>query len=228
MEHILLLHGAIGSKDQFYPIVQKLAGSFTVHNLNFSGHGGSPFIDVSFSIKLFASKVVAFLDKKGIDSTHILGYSMGGYVAIYLAKHHPQKIKKIITLATKFNWDNAIAAQEIKMLNTDKIEEKLPDFAAALQKRHAPNDWKIVLQKTAAMLTAMGKDNPLKPADYSTIQHLVLLMLGDRDKMVTLDETIEVYKNLPQAQLAILPNTAHPIEMVNTDRLANEIKSFLL
>ena len=228
MEHILLLHGAIGSKDQFYPIVQKLAGSFTVHNLNFSGHGGSPFIDVSFSIKLFASKVVAFLDKKGIDSTHIFGFSMGGYVAMYLAKHHPQKIKKIITLATKFNWDNAIAAQEIKMLNTDKIEEKLPDFAAALQKRHAPNDWKIVLQKTAAMLTAMGKDNPLKPADYSTIQHLVLLMLGDRDKMVTLDETIEVYKNLPQAQLAILPNTAHPIEMVNTDRLANEIKSFLL
>ena len=53
-------------------------------------------------------------------------------------------------------------------------------------------------------------------------------MLGDRDKMVTLDETVEVYKNLPQAQLAILPNTPHPIEKVNTDRLASEIKSFLL
>ena len=228
MEHILLLHGAIGSKDQLLPFEQKLAGSFKVHRFNFSGHGGSSFVGEEFSINLFASEVITFLNKKKIDSINILGYSMGGYVAIYLAKHHPQKIKKIITLATKFNWDNAIAAQEIKMLNTDKIEEKLPDFAAALQKRHAPNDWKIVLQKTAAMLTAMGKDNPLKPADYSTIQHLVLLMLGDRDKMVTLDETIEVYKNLPQAQLAILPNTAHPIEMVNTDRLANEIKSFLL
>ena len=74
----------------------------------------------------------------------------------------------------------------------------------------------------------MGEDNPLKAADYPSIQHHALLMLGDRDKMVTLDETVEVYKNLPQAQLAILPNTAHPIEMVNTDRLANEIKSFLL
>ena len=227
MEHILLLHGAIGSAEQFSVLEQKLTDSFTVHSLNFSGHGGSPFVDAPFSINVFVSEVVAFLDKKEIDSIHIFGYSMGGYVAMYLAKHHPQKIKKIMTLATKFNWNENIAANEIKMLNADKIQEKLPDFAAALQKRHAPNDWKIVLQKTASMLVEMGKDNPLKLVDYLSIQHPALLMLGDRDKMVTLDETIEVYKNLPQAQLAILPNTAHPIEMVNTDRLANEIKSFL-
>ncbi len=228
MEDILLLHGAIGSKDQFSPLVQKLADSFTIHSLNFSDHGGSPIVDTSFSISLFASEVLSFLDKNGIGSIHIFGYSMGGYVAMYLAKHHPQRIKKIITLATKFNWDENIAANEIKMLNAEKIEEKLPEFAAALQKRHAPNNWKIVLEKTAAMLTSMGKDNPLKPVNYPGILHPVLLMLGDGDKMVTLNETIEVYKNLPQAQLAILPNTVHPIEMVNTDRLANEIKSFLL
>ena len=228
MEDVLLLHGAIGSIDQLSLLKKKLVNSFTVHSLNFSGHGGSPFVDEPFSIPLFASELICYLDKNKIESTHIFGYSMGGYVAMYLAKNHPQKVKKIITLATKFTWDESIAAQEIKMLNADKIEEKLPDFAAALQKRHAPNDWKIVLQKTADMLTAMGKDNPLKAADYPTIQHPALLMLGDRDKMVPLAETAEVYKNLPQAQLAILPNTAHPIEMVNIDRLTNEIKSFLL
>ncbi len=225
MEHIILLHGAIGSKDQLLPLEKKLRGSFTVHSLNFSGHGGSPVTYKDFSIALFASEVIEFLDKKGIESINIFGYSMGRYVAMYLAKNYPQKI---ITLATKFNWDNTIAAQETKMLNADKIEEKLPAFATTLQQTHAPNDWKTVLVKTAAMLTQMGEDNPLKPADYPAIQQPVLLMLGDRDKMVTLDETVEVYKNLPKAQLAILPNTAHPIEMVNTDRLSNEIKSFLL
>jgi pimeloyl-ACP methyl ester carboxylesterase len=152
---------------------------------------------------------------------------MGGYVAMYLAKHHPQKIKKIITLATKFTWDKTIAEKEIKMLNAEKIEEKLPDFANSLKKRHVPNNWKTVLEKTAAMLIEMGNDNPLKPEDYENIQHPVLLMLGDRDKMVTLDETLEVYKNLPNAQLAVLPNTPHPIEMINTGRLAREIKVFL-
>lgn len=228
MEPVLLLHGAIGSKEQLTTLEQTLANSFVVHSFSFSGHGGSPPIDEGFSIGLFASEVITFLDKKGIDCINIFGYSMGGYVALYLAKHHPQRIKKIVTLATKFTWHELIAAQEIKMLNPAKIEEKLPDFAAILQKRHAPNNWKVVLEKTAAMLTVMGKDNPLKIADYSTIQHPVLLMLGDRDKMVTLSETAEVYKNLPQAQLAVLPNTAHPIETVNAGRLAIEISSFLL
>ena len=226
MEHTLLLHGAIGSKEQFLLLEEKLVNSFTVHRLNFGGHGGSSFADEKFSINLFASEVIAFLDEKEIDGTNIFGYSMGGYVAMYLAKQHPQRIKKIITLATKFTWDETIAAQEIKMLNADKIEEKLPDFAAALQKRHTPNDWKVVLEKTAAMLAAMGKDNPLKFADYPGIHHPVLLMLGDRDKMVTLDETVEVYKSLPKAQLTVLPNTSHPLELVNTDRLASELNSF--
>ena len=227
MEHILLLHGAIGSKDQLLPLEKKLTDSFTVNNLNFSGHGGSTAADTAFSINLFAAEVIAFLDKKGINNINIFGYSMGGYVAMHLAKHHPQRIKKIITLATKFTWNETIAAQEIKMLNAEKIEEKLPDFAATLKKRHAPHNWKIVLEKTAAMLTTMGKDNPLKTADYSEIEHPVLLMLGDRDKIVTLDETVEVYNKLPHAQLAVLPNTAHPIEMVHQTKLAHDIKAFL-
>ena len=227
MQQLLLLHGAIGAMDQLSELEIYLADSFFVHRLNFSGHGGSPFINQHFSIPLFAKEVISFLDKKEIESIAVFGYSMGGYVAMYLAKHHPQRIHKIITLATKFNWDEVIAAKEIKMLNAQKIEEKLPDFASTLQNRHAPNNWKTVLQKTVDMLVEMGSSNPLKTDDFKNIQQPVLLMLGDRDKMVTLNETLEVYNNLPQAQLAVLPNTQHPIEMVNTARLVNEIKSFL-
>ncbi|MBK8521640.1 MAG: alpha/beta fold hydrolase [Chitinophagaceae bacterium] len=227
MQTILLLHGAIGAANQLSGVENELADSVAVLHFNFSGHGGSPFAAEDFSIALFAMEVMAFLDKKGIPSINIFGYSMGGYVAMYLAKHHPERVNKIITLATKFKWDENIAANETKMLNAEKIEAKLPDFAASLQKRHAPNNWKTVLEKTAAMLVEMGKDNPLKPVDYPAIQQPVLLMLGDRDKMVTLEETVEVYKNLPKAQLAILPNTAHPIEMVDQARLAYEIRSFL-
>jgi pimeloyl-ACP methyl ester carboxylesterase len=227
MQQILLLHGAIGAMDQLSVLENELAPSYIVHRLNFSGHGGSPFADEAFSIPLFAKEVVSFLDKKEIEAISIFGYSMGGYVAMYLAKYHPQRIHKIITLATKFSWDETIAANEMKMLNAEKIEEKLPEFAGSLQKRHAPNDWKTVLERTAAMLFEMGKDNPLKPADYPGIQHPSLIMLGDRDKMVTLDETLEVYKTLPNAQLSVLPNTAHPIEMVDPGRLAWELKRFL-
>ena len=152
---------------------------------------------------------------------------MGGYVALYLAKHHPERIHKIITLATKFKWDEVIAAKEINMLQAAKIEEKLPAFAISLQNRHAPDDWKKVLEKTAVMLFEMGKDNPLQKDDYLNIQHPALLMPGDKDKMVTLEETQEVCQTLPNGQLSILQNTPHPIELVNTTALADKIIAFL-
>lgn len=227
MQELLLLHGAIGSLDQFIDLDRSLEDSFIVHSINFNGHGGSSMNSKPFSIKLFADEVLLFLNKHEIETVHVFGYSMGGYVAMYLANHHPHRINKIITLGTKFKWDEATAIKENQMLQPEKIEELLPAFANSLQKRHAPNDWKTVLKKTADMLTDMGKNNPIKPKEFAAVHHQILLMLGDRDKMVTLDETHRIYKSLPHAQLAVLPNTQHPIEMVNIDRLVNEIKTFL-
>ena len=152
---------------------------------------------------------------------------MGGYVGVYLARNFPQKIKSVITLGTKFRWDEDIAKKGAQLLDPETIVAKAPAFAAELRKRHAPVDWKELLYKTACLLTAMGKDNPLKEDDYSSIVQPICLMLGDRDKMVGLDETVEVYKRLPNARLAVLPNTPHPIEKTDPEHLAFEIKCFL-
>jgi len=227
MEHILLLHGAIGAKTQLNDLATGLGSAFTVHQLNFSGHGGSQHLADKFSIELFAEDVLSYLNKNDLISISVFGYSMGGYVALYLARHHPKKIKKIVTLATKFTWDESIADNESAMLQPEKIQEKLPEFAESLRARHAPADWKQVLQKTAAMLADMGKDNPLKKEDYKTVQQEVLLLLGDKDKMVTLDETEEICNALPNARLQILTDTPHPIERVNTAGLTQIITGFL-
>ncbi len=227
MQPLLLLHGAIGAKDQLEIIEKELASSYIVHKLSFSGHGGLGAIDQPFSIQNFASDVLIYLDKNQIKSISIFGYSMGGYVALYLAKYHHSRVDKIITLATKFAWNEIIAAKETGMLQADKIEEKLPAFAISLQKRHAPHNWKTVLEKTTAMLVEMGKDNPLKKEDYAEITHPVLLLLGDKDKMVSLEETEVICNALPNAQFSILPDTPHPIEAVNTALLAQKISSFL-
>jgi pimeloyl-ACP methyl ester carboxylesterase len=180
-----------------------------------------------FSIPLFANAVKHYIQEQALSSVSILGYSMGGYVELYLAKHHPELVEKAITLATKFEWDEAIAAKEIKMLQPEVIEQKLPAFAKTLEERHAPTDWKEVLNKTKDMLLGLGKQNALTLADYATIQTPVQVLIGDRDKMVSLEETITVYKQLPNAQLGILPATPHPIEQVDAELLAFHIKRFI-
>jgi pimeloyl-ACP methyl ester carboxylesterase len=92
---------------------------------------------------------------------------------------------------------------------------------------YAPQDWKLLLERTAALLLSLGKNNTLKLEDYSTISTASLLLLGDRDKMISTEETFAVYKQLPNAQLGILPATAHPIEETNINTLAFFIQQFI-
>ncbi len=226
MKNIVLLHGAIGSEDQLQPLAGLLKNDFTVHLFNFSGHGGKSFGDEPFSIQAFATEVEEYLSTQKVDQAAVFGYSMGGYVALYLAKQQPQLFSEVITLATKFHWDETIAAREVAMLNADVISEKLPSFAAQLQQRHQPNDWKLVLEKTKAMLLQMGNKNPLQLIDYTAISTPVLLLLGDNDKMVTKEETEDVQKALPNSRFQLLENTIHPIEKVNLVLLADIIREF--
>ena len=227
MQHLILLHGAVGSKEQLLPLAEVLKQYYTVHTLNFTGHGGANITPEPFSIELFAKDVLQYMQQHNIEFASIFGYSMGGYVAIYLAKNYPEKINRIITLATKFYWDEAVAAKEAKMLDAETIEQKVPAFAAQLKQRHAPNDWKLVMQRVREMLFSLGSNNTLKREEYSSVTTPSLLLLGDRDKMVTLDETVTVYKQLSKAQFGVLPNTPHPIEQVNIDMLAYIVCQFL-
>ena len=229
MQHLLLLHGAIGAKDQLLPLAESLADDFYIHRLNFSGHGGEAMPGIPWSIDLFAQQVLAYIDAhaSGGEPVHLFGYSMGGYVGMYINRHHPGKLAKTITLATKFHWDEQGAAKEVQMLNPDAILKKIPAFAAQLEKRHAPQDWRAVLEQTATMLLSMGKDNPLKADDYQQITTPCLLLLGDRDKMVTLDETLNVYKKLLAGQLGVLPSTGHALEQADARLLSALIKKFI-
>ena len=225
MKHLLLLHGAIGAKDQLEPLANELKDDFTTHTLNFSGHGGNAIPDV-FSIATFADDVLRYLSGHKIETVDIFGYSMGGYVALFLARDFPEKVGRVFTLATKFEWTPEIAIRETKMLDAEKIAEQIPAFAKQLEQRHQPSDWKLVLSKTAGMMHDLGADNPLKKKDYQAIEHQTLVGIGDKDAMVTLEETIAVYRDLPNANLVVIPATQHPLEKADLNRLKTEIAKF--
>jgi pimeloyl-ACP methyl ester carboxylesterase len=225
MKHLLLLHGAIGSSDQLKPLADQLKEHFIIHTLDFSGHGSAEMTE-AFSIEVFADDVLSYLEKNNIEKVNIFGYSMGGYVALYLAKHYPERVNAVFTFATKFLWSPEIAAKEIKMLDPEKISEKLPAFAKALETRHAPNDWKVILKKTTEMMTRLGNTNLLNLNDYHDIQQRVQIGIGDKDIMATMEETIDVYRKLSKGSLIVFPDTPHPIEKIDVIRLKTEIISF--
>lgn len=228
MQHILLLHGATGSAADMEQLAAALQPDYAVHTLNFSGHGGEEMPIEDFSMSLFAGDVLNYMVKHGISQSAIFGYSMGGYVAMYLAKHYPEKLSRVITLATKFYWDENTAAREMKMLNAATILEKVPDFAQQLMKQHGTDRWEPLLGKTRDLLYQLGQNNTLKLADFPSITIPCLLLLGEKDKMITKDETLAVLAQLPAAAFKELPDTPHPIARVNAAMLAGLIKQFIV
>ena len=216
------MHGAIGAKDQLEPLKKILQESYNVYSFNFSGHGKESFHQ-GFNIEQFMEDTLSYLLTNDLKKVSIFGYSMGGYVALNLAKYHPDKVSQIITLGTKFKWTPEIASKEVKMLNADIIESKVPVFAKALSIRHGVDNWKILLSKTAKMMLEMGEKNPLLLSDYKNIKQPCKLLLADHDEMVTREETIEVAESLPSSTFITLPNSKHPIEKVDLKALSKEI-----
>jgi pimeloyl-ACP methyl ester carboxylesterase len=220
MNPILILHGALGSASQLDPFKSTLESEgFDVHALNLSGHGGEPF-QINFGIEQFAEDTLRYLDKHQLKQVNIFGYSMGGYVALWLVKYRPDRAEKIVTLGTKFDWSVESAMKEVKKLNAEKILEKIPAFARILEHRHTPNDWKMLLSRTADMMLALGQQPLLTKEILQTIPHQTLICLGDQDDMADRNYSEQVASFLPNGKFRLMENTPHPIEKVDLKKLS--------
>ena len=227
MQKLLLLHGALGSQDYFNNLKIQLRNDFEMYSFNFNGHGGSAVGESDLSIPKFANEVLAFMQQHQIETINIFGYSMGGYVGLYLAKYFPKKIEKLFILATKWDWNLESATRESKMLNPIVIKERVPKYADGLTKLHG-NNWEVLMQKTAAMMLDLGANPTLTNDDLTEITTPILIAVGDKDSMVSIEETTTMYRGLPNAQLLVLPNTAHPIDRLDTSLLAYQIGHYFL
>lgn len=223
MKDLLILHGALGTADLMKPLKEALQEDFKVHTLSFSGHGDEPFSESGFGIAVFAEEVAAYMQAHDLQNIPVFGYSMGGYVALYLESIQVGTFSNIATLGTKFDWNPESARHESSRLVPAIISEKVPKFAALLASRHL--DWEGLVESTATMMRSLGDTPLLTNENLANIQCPTTIMLGDADNMVSHTESENAAKHLALGQLKLLESCPHPIEKVNTEMLANELKS---
>jgi pimeloyl-ACP methyl ester carboxylesterase len=226
MQTIILLHGALGVPKDLEALSAALSSKgFRVHTLAFSGHAGTGFRD-HFGIPQFSRELEDFMESHEPGGAHVFGYSMGGYVALNLALKPGNRIQKIITLGTKFNWSKETVDKETQGLNPELMQQKIPAFAGAMEEKHG-TAWKELVLKTAGLMRELQELQLLNAGSLKTIPHKILVGIGDRDKMVSLEETTEVYKNLPNAAMYMLPATKHPVETADASLLSKLIEDFI-
>jgi len=225
-DRLLLLHGALGSKCQLKELKKILAQNFEVFIMNFDGHGGVS-VQNEFSIELFTNNVLSYLKENNLEKVHVFGYSMGGYVALNLALNYPGVISKIVTLGTKFNWIPESAKKEIKLLNPEVIETKVPKFAVQLAEIHGANSWKEMMNKTAKMMSDLAGGKKMTLAEFQKINHKVLIAIGGQDTMVTIEESKAVSDVMKNGSLKIMENFQHPIDRLDKQQIAETVTGFI-
>lgn len=224
MPNLILLHGALGHCDIFTPYLKTLSQYFTIHTPLFSGHGDRELPADGISIEKYTQELSEYCAVHNLTNVSIFGHSMGGYIALCYAMKSPENVNSMMTLGTKFEWAEEQALKESKMLNPDVILEKVPQYARLLESQHG-SKWKKLLPAIAELMIGLGKNPPLEN-NLSTINIPTQIMVGDQDNMVTIEESVSVYRSLPDAKLAVLPDTRHPMDKVRPDLLLNLMKDF--
>lgn len=96
---LVLLHGGLGSGEMFGPAVTALADHHQVILPDLQAHGRTADIDRPLDVRLMADDIAALIDHLELDSPDVVGYSLGGGVALQTAIKYPEKVRRLVAIS---------------------------------------------------------------------------------------------------------------------------------
>lgn len=225
-DHLLLLPGLLGSiASQWRPYLPLLTDRFRVILMDMRGHGRSENAQKSLQPERMVSDIIGLLDSLQVDSVHVAGYSLGGYLGLWLALTQPRRVSSLLLHATKFYWTkDAVDGMKIQ-LDPDRMAEKVPTYANQLSAEHGPMQWRRLVRQ-AADLVAWLSDNGITESMAGRLQIPVIVSQGDRDELVQLPESLRLSRLLPNGNLLVLPGVRHPFVTVPAVPLIPMMREF--
>ncbi|RZJ26565.1 MAG: alpha/beta hydrolase [Flavobacterium sp.] len=217
-EPILLIHGNGGSISNFLYQIPEFARHFKVIAVDSRAQGKSIDKNDSLSYEMMADDFADLLKQMNTGPVHVLGWSDGGINALLLAQRHPDAVKKIAITGANIHPDaSAFAANEWENMHKGflAIEAKMKTPGAK-----TPEDsLSYKLQKLLA-------ENPhIAPRELRNVQAPTLVIAGDHD-MIATSHTVEIFENLPSAQLWIIPDCGHATLVSHADTFNEKVLEF--
>lgn len=216
-EPLILLHGGTVTSSMWQSQIPSFAQHFRVMALDSRGHGRTNNPTGQFSYRLMADDVAAFIEAMGITKPLICGYSDGGQIALEIGMWHPHLTTALVVGAAWYKFSevylNSLKALGIEgpgMVNIAQVQRAVPDLVRFWKTEHSssedPEYWQTLIKQISTMWwTSLD----YAADDFQKITVPTLILIGDRDGMIELEQAVEMYQLIPNAELTILPNATH-------------------
>jgi pimeloyl-ACP methyl ester carboxylesterase len=223
---LLILHGSRGAASALRPLVDALRPAGQIEALNLLGHGGRA-IPEQFSVEAFAADVLQQMDERGLERARLFGYSFGGYVALWLARHYPQRLAGVCTLATKVRYDAETVSHFTHLSSLERITAPGSPQPAIQASLHPGQDWRALATRLADLYRRLGEQPALSDEDFRAIRVPTLLMSAHADQLLPWQELLDLHRLIPASHAFTFAGRAHPIDALPLPLLSGVLATWL-
>jgi pimeloyl-ACP methyl ester carboxylesterase len=238
-EPLILLHGGVGAIEMFGEVLPLLAQGRQVIAADLQAHGRTADIDRPLRFESMADDIRTLIEYLGLEEADVMGYSLGGGVALQTVIRHPQVVRKLVLVSTPFSRDGwypeVRAGMEQMGPKAAEPMKQTPMYQVYSSVAPRPEDWPVLLTKLGQLL---GQDYDLSEG-VAAIEAPTMIVVGDADSVRTA-HAVEFFEllggglaaagwdgsRIPHARLAVLPGTTH-YDIFSSPALASAVTSFL-
>ena len=236
---LVLLHGGFGSVEMFGPNVAALASGRLVIGVDLQSHGRTPAADRPMRFETMADDVAALIRELGLPKADVMGFSLGGGVALRTAIQHPDVVNRLVLVSTPFKrsgwYPEMVAAMDSMGPEAAEQMRQTPMYEVYWQVAPRLDDWPVLVTQ----LTTLLKDDYDWTAEARGLAAPTLIVVGDADGLPP-SHAVEFFEllgggkrdaswdrsGMTRHRLAILPGVTH-YDINVTPALATTVAGFL-
>lgn len=223
---LVLLHGATSlGREDFAAQLPAMSKAFLVHLPDARGHGRTRWDAAGgFEYRWLVDDLTAFVDALGLDSFHLVGFSMGGMTALQFGARHPERLRTLVVIGITTHREPRASVGR-RLMDPAVIQARDPAFAARLSRRHDAGQGEGAWQRLLPAIAADIATQPLMtPAELHAIDCPAMIVCGDRDPFVPPEHAAGLARQLPAGRLFVVPDCGHEV-MSRRPGLFNEAMS---
>jgi pimeloyl-ACP methyl ester carboxylesterase len=220
---LVLLHGATSlGREDFAAQLPKMSKAFLVHLPDARGHGRTRWDAADgFEYAWLVDDLEAFADALGLETFHLVGFSMGAMTALQFAVRASARLRTLVVIGITPHREPRASVGR-RQMDSERVLRDDPTWAATLSRRHDAGQGAGAWQRLLPAIAADIATQPLlTPAELHGIDCPTMVVCGDRDPFVPVEHAAGLARQIPQGRLFVAPDCGHEV-MVKRPGLFND------